>query len=262
MLGLSELLRGNPDKAFSSNDRAIAKAGTLSSPVSLNAALRHRAVMIYFFDKDSIELDRLTRDILPSEAIGDVGGPDGAALAIRGLWLARNGDWVQGAEMARQGVNAGMKTHYTAMQSLVRAEMALQLLRHGAEERIGEFLRPLEEGLEEDGWATPEVLRIRGEIAERRGDLVLAEAHYHQALALAERQHALTWRLRSAISLADLWRTQGRAEDAAALLAPIRGQFRSDADWPLLNRAADCLSACRAANGSHPHMDDELVERG
>jgi predicted ATPase len=66
-------------------------------------------------------------------------------------------------------------------------------------------------------------------------------------MALAERQDALTWRLRAAISLADLWLARGRAEDAAAMLAPIHGQFRSGADWPLLRRAADCLEQSRRA---------------
>jgi ATP/maltotriose-dependent transcriptional regulator MalT len=221
--------------------------------------LRWRAVMIYFSDEDAIEVDRLTREILPSEAVGDVDGPDGAALAIRGLWFAREGDWARGAEMVRQGLNACIDTDYTAVQSLVRAEMALQLLRHGAGERIDEFRASLEDDDEEDGWATPEVLRTRGEIAERRGNLALAEARYREALALAERQEALTWRLRAAISLAGLWLAQGRADDAVGLVAPIRGQFRSGADWPLLRRAADCLSACRAASGSRPHMADELT---
>jgi ATP/maltotriose-dependent transcriptional regulator MalT len=165
--------------------------------------------------------------------------------------------------MVRQGLKACIKTDYTAMQSLVRAEIALQLLRHGASDQIEEFVAPLQNNdEEEEGWSTPEVLRIRGEIAERRGDLVLAEARYHEALALAKRQDALTWRLRAAISLADLWLAQGRAEDATALLAPICGQFGSGADWPLLRRAADCLSACRAVAGRRPQTPDQPLGRG
>ncbi|MDB5481940.1 MAG: transcriptional regulator [Caulobacteraceae bacterium] len=252
-LGMSEFLRGNLDKALSANDRAIAKARTLSSPVSLGAVLRWRATMMYFFDEDGLEVDRLTREVLPTEAFFYADNrPEGNSLAVHGLWLARNGEWVHGTEMVRQGLKACIDADYLYILSLVRAEIALQLLRHGAGEQIDEFTAPLEDDDQEDGWSTPEVLRIRGEIAERRGDLVLAETRYREALVLAERQDALTWRLRAAISLANLWLNQDRAEDAAALLAPIREQFRSGADWPLLRRAAGCLSVCRAASESLP----------
>jgi hypothetical protein len=63
---------------------------------------------------------------------------------------------------------------------------------------------PLERDDVEEDWTAPEVLRIRGEIAALSGDLVLAETLYSEAAALAERQDALTWRLRAAISLCDL----------------------------------------------------------
>jgi len=248
ILGMSEFLRGNLDKAFSANDRALTKARTLSSTVSLGAVLRWRAMMMYYFDEDGLEIDRLRREILPTAALFYADNrPEGTALAVRGLWLARDGDCAQGAEMVRQGLGASIEDRYLTIQSFVRAEIALQLLRHGAGEQVDEFLAPLEDSDEEEGWSTPEVLRIRGEIAERRGDLVLAEARYREAVALAERQDALTWRLRAAVSLAGLWLSQGRAEDAAAMLAPIRENFPSGADWPLLRRAADCLTACRAA---------------
>jgi hypothetical protein len=177
--------------------------------------------------------------------IDDPDKPEGTALSLYGLWLARDGDSVKGAQMVRQGLRACVEAGYLPNQSLVRAEIALQLLRHGAGEQIDEFLAPLENNDEEDGWATPEVLRIRGEIAERRGDPALAEIRYREALDLSARQGAQTWRLRAAVSLADLWLGQGRASDAAALLAPIRAQFPSGADWPLLRRADDCLAACR-----------------
>jgi predicted ATPase len=264
ILGMSKFLRGNLHEAFAASDRAIAKARTLNSPVSYRAVLRWRATMMYFVDEDGLGIEHLTQEILPTEAFSYAADnkPEGTSLAIHGLWLARNGNYVQGAEMVRQGLKACIETDYLTIVSFVRAEIALQLLRHGADDQVDEFLAPLEDNDDEDDWATPEVLRSRGEIAERRGDLVLAEVRYREALALAERQDALTWRLRAAVSLADLWRAQGRADDAAALLEPIHGQFRSDTDWPLLRRAADCLYACRTSSERRASMANASLERG
>ena len=249
MLGLSECLRGDLDKGFAAIARAIAKGRALSSPISLKAVLRWRALIGYFFEEESSEVDAVTREILSFDAIGDVDGPDGVALAFRGLWLARSGDSSEGAQLVTRGLSARIGNDYRAIQSLVRAEMARLLLRDDATAPIDAFAGPLEanDG-EEQGWATPEVLRIRGEIAERRGDLVVAEARYGEAVALAERQDSLFWGLRAAISLADLWRGQGRPEEAAALLAPLVERFRDAAHRPLLRRAEACLSACRAAD--------------
>jgi len=246
ILGMSEFLRGNLEKAFAANDRGLAKGRTLSSPVSLRAVLRWRATMMYFVDEEGIEIEHLTRDILPPEAFGYADNrPEGTAQAIHGLWLARNGDCARGAELCRQGLKACRESDYLTIQSLVRAEIALQLLRHGAGDQIDEFVAPLEHEAEEDGWSTPEVLRIRGEIAERRGDLELAEVRYRAALALAERQGALTWRLRATVSLADLRRAQGHGSEAAAMLAPVFGQVRADIAWPLMQRASAVFAASR-----------------
>ena len=244
ILGMSEFLRGNLEKAFAASDRSIAKARTLSSPVSLRAALRWRATMMYFVDEEGLEVEHLTRDIIPEEAFDySDSRPEGTTQAVHGLWLARNGDCARGAELCRQGLKACREANYLTIQSLVRAEIALQLLRHGAGDQIDEFLAPLDLEAEEDDWSTPEVLRIRGEIAERRGDLELAEVRYRGALALAEQQDALTWRLRAAVSLANLRQAQGHGVEAAAVLAPVFGQVRADISWPLMERATAALAA-------------------
>ena len=62
-----------------------------------------------------------------------------------------------------------------------------------------------------DGFDMPELLRLRGELEARSGDFDGAETSLAASIALAERQGALSWRLRAETSLARLRRGQGRA---------------------------------------------------
>ncbi|QND75589.1 ATPase [Tardiphaga robiniae] len=58
----------------------------------------------------------------------------------------------------------------------------------------------------------PELLRLRGELEARGGDLKAAEASFAASIALAEKQDALSWRLRTETSLARLQRKRRRAK--------------------------------------------------
>ena len=52
-----------------------------------------------------------------------------------------------------------------------------------------------------------------------------AEAHFQHALELAREKRARTWELRAAMSMARLWRDQGKRQEAHNLLAPIYDWF-------------------------------------
>jgi predicted ATPase len=56
-------------------------------------------------------------------------------------------------------------------------------------------------------------------------DAEKAEAHFRGALEVARAQQAKSWELRSAMSLARLWRDQGKREEARDLLAPVYDWF-------------------------------------
>ena len=70
-----------------------------------------------------------------------------------------------------------------------------------------------------------ELHRMRGEVLLAQ-DEVAAEASFERALSIARHQSAKLWELRAAVSLARLWRDQGRGDDARNLLAPVYGWFR------------------------------------
>ena len=65
------------------------------------------------------------------------------------------------------------------------------------------------------GWA--EVHRIAGEIAlmSPEPDAAKAEAYLERALAVARKQQAKSWELRAAMSVARLWRDQGKPSKLA-----------------------------------------------
>jgi len=56
-------------------------------------------------------------------------------------------------------------------------------------------------------------------------DFVGAQAEFLKAIDIARGQSAKLWELRAAISLARLWRDQGRYADAHHLLSPIYAWF-------------------------------------
>jgi predicted ATPase/DNA-binding winged helix-turn-helix (wHTH) protein len=77
------------------------------------------------------------------------------------------------------------------------------------------------------GWSVPELLRIRAGRLLRRDPRATgaAEADLCQALAIAGRQGAVAWELRSATALAEMWRGAGREAAAVSLLAPVYRKF-------------------------------------
>ena len=57
--------------------------------------------------------------------------------------------------------------------------------------------------------------RNRAQVAEQSDK---AETDFERALSLARQQQAKSWELRAAMSLARLWRAQGKAQQARELL--------------------------------------------
>jgi predicted ATPase len=92
-------------------------------------------------------------------------------------------------------------------------------------------------------WWEAEVNRIAGEISLMLPDPAAAKAqnHYERALAVARQQQAKSWELRAAMSLARLWRDQGKVQQARELLAPVYGWFTEGFDTRDLKEAKALL---------------------
>jgi class 3 adenylate cyclase/tetratricopeptide (TPR) repeat protein len=71
----------------------------------------------------------------------------------------------------------------------------------------------------------PSIHRVRGDLLLAIGDQAAAEESYHLAYAVAGGQAAKLEELRAAMSMARLWRDQGKRHEAHELLAPVYGWF-------------------------------------
>jgi predicted ATPase len=92
-------------------------------------------------------------------------------------------------------------------------------------------------------WCEAEVHRIAGEIALKSPapDTERAEKYFDRALAVARQQQAKSWELRAAMSMARLWRDQGKRQQAHELLAPVYGWFTEGFDTRDLKEAKALL---------------------
>ncbi len=75
----------------------------------------------------------------------------------------------------------------------------------------------------------------------RTPDTAKAQAHFERALEIARAQQAQSWELRAAMSLARLWRDQGKRTQAHDLLAPVYGWFTEGFDTLDLKEAKALL---------------------
>jgi class 3 adenylate cyclase/predicted ATPase len=94
-------------------------------------------------------------------------------------------------------------------------------------------------------WCEAEMNRVAGEITlmSPERDVSKAQEYFERALAVARQQQARSWELRAAMSLARLWRDQGKPNKARDLLTPVYNWFTEGFDTCDLKEAKALLGA-------------------
>ncbi|AXQ27508.1 hypothetical protein D0B54_01895 [Solimonas sp. K1W22B-7] len=140
----------------------------------------------------------------------------------------------RGAYPALQRLRTGIEELVAAKQPMgcehLTIELAAGLWKCGKDAEALEVIDSALAEAERTGarWCKPEQLRIRGEILlARGGQLALAEAEncFRLSLDLAAQQEALSWELRTAVSLARLRQLQGDSKGGATCLQGIYHRF-------------------------------------
>jgi predicted ATPase len=168
----------------------------------------------------------------------------------QGSLFALTGDASNAVQMITSGIKAVRPTGVTAWMPRWLSYLAIAHANLGqiddARRFIGEAIRTIETTKER--WFEAETNRIAGEIAlmSPGPDASKAEAYFEQALTIARLQQAKSWELRTAMSLARLWRDQGKRDEARELLAPVYGWFTEGFDTLDLREAKALLDGLRA----------------
>jgi predicted ATPase/class 3 adenylate cyclase len=241
---LASFILGDIKLAQASSEQAMAWSRNLRHPHNLAFALAYASLlkMLHRPDSGTLELlDELT--VLTTEhhfpaylAISNV---------LRGRLSCAQGRPADGLLLIRRGLLEIERTGASWNQSYFLGLLALSCEDAGfADEAFDALTRALQHADRTDErWFEAELHRQRGEwLAAHRPDQTDdAEASFQHAIALAQEQHAKSWELRAAASLARHWRKQGRQQEAHDLLAPVCAWFGDERNMPDLERARTLL---------------------
>jgi class 3 adenylate cyclase/predicted ATPase len=166
-------------------------------------------------------------------------------MVRRGWLLAWMGKAAEAVDTITLGLSAYLSTGSTVLMSVSKSSLARAYADLG---RIDEAWRCISEAMtwiettEEKMWWA-EANRIAGKIALRAPDqdATKAETYFRRALEVARQQQSKSLELRAAMSLARLWRDQGKPQQARELLAPVYGWFTEGFDTRDLKEAKALL---------------------
>jgi class 3 adenylate cyclase/predicted ATPase len=167
------------------------------------------------------------------------------STAHRGCILALTGNASDTVQTINAAITGYRSTEATIFSTSFLPHLALAYAYLGkfddAWRCIGETMTALETTSER--WFEAEVNRLAGQIAlmSQQPDVAKAQAYFERALAVARHQQAKSWELRAAMSLARLWRDQGKSQQARELLAPVYGWFTEGFDTLDLKEAQALL---------------------
>jgi predicted ATPase len=237
---------GYPEAALVDAEHALKAAREIGEAATLMYALLHASVAYFHCGNYAAAKAVLDQLLALADEKGSVFWKPLGTLN-QGCVLALTGNASDAIQMTTSGLTVLRPTGSTFwmplwLSYLARAYSDLGQL-NDASRRIGEAMTAIE--TTKETWYEAEVNRIAGEIALKSPDedVAKAEAYFERALAVAREQQAKSWELRAAMSMARLWRDQGKRDAARELLAPVYGWFTEGFDTLDLKEAKTLLEA-------------------
>jgi predicted ATPase len=242
-------LLGYPEAARRDADEAVKCAREIGQAATLMYALVITPFAFFHYG------DYPTANALLDEAIQLAEEKDAIfwkawGMMQRGCILTLTGKHEDAVGAITSGIAAWRSTGSTIYLPLYLTYLARAYASTGrvndAQRCIGEAMTAMETTKEK--WAEPELNRAAGEIVllHPHREASRAEEYFQRSLAVARKQEAKSWELRAAMSLARLWRSQGKPQQARELLAPVYGWFTEGFDTLDLKEAKALLEELAA----------------
>jgi predicted ATPase/class 3 adenylate cyclase len=238
-------LLGYPEAALADADQALKHAREIGQAATLMQALNHTTMFVHIPCGSYRAAKAALQEVI---ALADEKGAlwwNVFGTMNEACVLALTGKAANAVQMITSGIAAWRSTGTTVfipwyLSNLTRAHADLGQF-DAAWRCIGEAMTAVE--TTKETWSEAELNRMAGEIAlmSPEPDAAKAEAYFERALAVARQQQAKSWELRAAMSMARLWRDQGKRDQARDLLAPVYGWFTEGFDTRDLKEAKTLL---------------------
>ncbi|MET4630536.1 putative ATPase/DNA-binding winged helix-turn-helix (wHTH) protein [Bradyrhizobium sp. I1.8.5] len=223
-------LRGFPDRALDCVRPLVGAAAPRDVVMHCIALCWSSSVFGWVGDWAAVET--MTGRLATHANLHGLAPYEAVATGFRAQTMIARGELAGGVDLLRSALPRLHADRYELYASAFAADLSQGLAALG---RLTEGLQVLHETIARvelggGGFDMPELLRRRGDLEARTGDLGAAEASFAASLALAEQQGALSWLLRTEMSLAALRLRQGiknPLDDLAATYARFSEGFET-----------------------------------
>ena len=243
--GLTLWLLGYPDQALERANEVLILAQNLEHPHTLARAGLYYTTLVHQLRREWQMVSERAATVITVATAQQVALVLAVGPIMRGWALAMQGQGAEGLTQLCQGLDAYRATgtefqrpHFLSLPAEVHSimgqpEAGLTALREALAlvEKTGER------------YYEAELYRLQGVLLLRQSsdNAPKAETCFHQAISIAQNQSAKSWELRAATSLAKLWQSQGKPDEARELLSPVYDWFTEGFDTADLKDAKSLL---------------------
>jgi predicted ATPase len=223
---------GYPEAALADADQALKDAREVGHAASLMYALALTSLHL-LLENDAVVNAQADELVAVAE---EKSAPLWKAYGrtVQGCILALTGKYSDAVQQITSGIAA---LRSTGMTFVLPTWLSILAKAHADLRQFDDAWRCTSEAISaieatKERWFEAETYRIAGEISVKspNPDTAKAVTYFERARTVAREQQAKSWELRASMSLARLWRDQGKVRQARELLAPVYGWFTEGFD--------------------------------